>query len=100
MVVVISGSVTFADWVIDLGNQFNDEHRNFQTGMKEVVKSFYGCTELCDGCNGASCENASAGYLENIDNPIILITGHSLGAAVANLTANYLTQELGEDNVS
>ncbi len=52
VVVSIRGSVTLLDWVIDLGTQFNDEHHNFQTGMKEVIKSLYGCTELCDECNG------------------------------------------------
>lgn len=99
VVVAVRGSVTFMDWVVDLGNQFNDEQYNFQAGMKEVIKSLYGCTELCDECKGTGCENASAGYLDNINDPIILITGHSLGAAIANLTANYLTQELGADNV-
>lgn len=99
VVVAVRGSVTFMDWVVDLGNQFNDEQYNFQAGMKEVIKSLYGCTELCDECNGTGCENASAGYLDNMNDPIILITGHSLGAAIANLTANYLTQKLGVDNV-
>ena len=50
------------DWVVDLGNQFNNEQYNFQAGMKEVIKSLYGCTELCDECKGEGCENASAGY--------------------------------------
>ncbi len=99
VVVAVRGSVTFMDWVVDLGNQINDEQYNFQAGMKEVIKSLYGCTELCDECKGVGCENASAGYLDDINDPIILITGHSLGAAIANLTANYLTQELGADNV-
>ena len=99
VVVTVRGSVTFMDWVVDLGNQFNNEQYNFQTGMKEIIKSLYGCTDLCDECNGAGCENAPAGYLDGINNPIILITGHSLGAAIANLTADYLTQKLGADNV-
>lgn len=50
--VVVRGSVSFADWIYDFGNQLNAEYLNFQAGMKEVVKSLYGCTELCDGCNG------------------------------------------------
>ncbi len=91
LVVVVRGPVTLADWIYDVGNQFNAEHLNFQTGMKEIIKSLYGCTELCDECNGAGCENASARYLNGINDPIILITGHSLGAAIASLTANYLT---------
>ena len=64
--------------------------------MEMVLKSLYhgtGDTENCTKCNGKSdgCEYCK-GYIpfNNISNPIFLVTGHSLGAAVANLVAEHL----------
>lgn len=51
-----------------------------------------GDTASCLGCNGAGCA-ICMGYIPyyNIHNPIVLVTGHSLGAAVANLVAAHLS---------
>lgn len=62
--------------------------------MEMVLKSLYhgtGKTENCTKCNGGGCEHCK-GYIpyNNISNPIFLVTGHSLGAAVANLVAENL----------
>ena len=62
--------------------------------MEMVLKSLYygtGDTENCTKCNGGGCEHCK-GYIpyNNISNPIFLVTGHSLGAAVANLVAEHL----------
>lgn len=64
--------------------------------MEMVLKSLYhgtGDTENCKKCNGKSngCAHCK-GYIpyNNISNPIFLVTGHSLGAAVANLLAEHL----------
>ena len=96
VVVDIRGSSTNKDWLTDVGTQFDPSWGSFGAGMEMVLKSLYhgtGNTENCTKCNGKSggCEYCK-GYIpfNNISNPIFLITGHSLGAAVANLVAEHL----------
>ena len=96
VVVDIRGSSTTNDWWTDIGTAFNPEWGSFDAGMEIVLKSLYhgtGDTENCKKCNGNSNGCAYCkGYIpyNNISNPIFLVTGHSLGAAVANLVANHL----------
>ena len=94
VVVDIRGTSTNRDWVTDIGTQINPDWGSFDAGMEIVMKSLYhgtGDTENCTKCNGGGCEHCK-GYIpyNNISNPIFLVTGHSLGAAVANLLAEHL----------
>lgn len=96
VVIDIRGSSTTQDWRTDIGTAFNPEWGSFGAGMEMVLKSLYhgtGDTENCTKCNGNSngCVYCK-GYIpyNNISNPIFLVTGHSLGAAVANLVAEHL----------
>ena len=96
VVVDIRGSSTNKDWITDFGTQLDPNWGSFGAGMEMVLKSLYhgtGDTENCTKCNGKSdgCEYCK-GYIpfNNISNPIFLVTGHSLGAAVANLLAEHL----------
>lgn len=76
VVISIRGSVTPLDWAMDLASQFDLEGENFEAGCQEIITSLN--NYLSDN------EDSIAGE------PIILVTGHSLGAAVANLVANEL----------
>lgn len=94
VVVDIRGSSTTNDWWTDIGTQLNPKWGSFGAGMETVLKSLYhgtGDTENCTKCNGSGCEHCK-GYIpyNNISNPIFLVTGHSLGAAVTNHVANHL----------
>lgn len=94
VVIDIRGSSTTNDWWTDIGTQLNPKWGSFGAGMEMVLKSLYhgtGDTENCTKCNGGGCEHCK-GYIpyNNISNPIFLVTGHNLGAAVANLVANHL----------
>ncbi len=101
VVVSVRGSVSLGDWVVDLANQVNSPDINFETGFQEVVDSLYG-VEHCEehSSKNLNCEKC-IGYLasKGITNPIILITGHSLGAAVANLVADELNKTEGQADI-
>lgn len=94
--VTIHGSVTFADWVIDLANQVNSPDINFETVFQEAVDSLYG-VEHCEehssknlNCEKYICYLASKG----LTNPIVLINGHSWGEAIANIVAAELSETM------
>lgn len=95
IVVDIRGSETLQDWIVNAGTQIPEIKRNFSDGKNIVLNSLLhgtGDTANCTECDGDGCV-ICMGYIPyyNIQNPIVLVTGHSLGAAVANLVAAHLS---------
>ena len=100
VVIAVRGSVTFWDWLMDFLTQLHIGFFDFDVGAQMVIESLYGydnCTECDKNDKKCPCQ----GYLVNneIENPIILITGHSMGAAIANLVAAELNEIEGQADV-
>ena len=82
LVVDIRGSVTWWDWVNDIGTQALPFNNRFAALAEEVF---------------TNVEN----YLSStgLQEPIILITGHSMGAAIANILAARLNGIMDPGNI-
>lgn len=82
VVVDIRGSVTLMDWLNDIRTQLSSRNNRFAALADEVL---------------TNVEN----YLSStgLQNPIILVTGHSMGAAIANILAARLNGIMDPDNV-
>lgn len=82
LVVDIRGSVTWWDWVNDIGTQVLAHNNRFAALAEEVftnVENYLSSTGLQD--------------------PIILVTGHSMGAAIANILAARLNETMDSGNI-
>ena len=77
VVVDVRGSVTISDWINDVMTQFDSENNRFAAFADEIF---------------TNVEN----YLSStgVQNPIILVTGHSMGAAIANILAARLNETM------
>lgn len=84
VVVDVRGSVTISDWINDVMTQFDSENNRFASLADEVFT------------NAIRYMNA-AGVLGL--NPIVLITGHSMGAAIANILAARFNEAMDPDNI-
>ncbi len=87
VVVDVRGSVTLLDWIMNFLTQGHLKFYEFEDGADDVIETlcgYGGCTECTVEDESCDCR----GYLNDINNPIILVTGHSLGVAIANLQIN------------
>ena len=82
VVVDVRGSVTISDWINDVMTQFDSENNRFAAFADEIF---------------TNVEN----YLSStgVQNPIILVTSHSMGAAIANILAARLNGIMDPGNV-
>ena len=108
VVLTVRGTVTVSEWILNASEILDDVPGGFATGKDIVMSTLYGRNidkEACPYSANHDTENDTGcsycvGYLEayglNDPNnpPIILITGHSLGAAVANLVAAKLNEKV------
>ena len=82
MVVDIRGSVTAMDWYNDIMTQLSAKSNRFAALAKEVLTNVNNYIRLM-----------------GLQDPIILITGHSMGAAIANILAAYLNETMDSGNI-
>ena len=82
VVIDIRGSVTLLDWGNDIVTQFAPNNNRFAALADEVL---------------TNVEN----YLSStgLQDPIILVTGHSMGAAIANILAARLNETMDSGNI-
>lgn len=91
MVVIVRGSVTIPDWILNASTQLDTCCKQFEDGSEMVLKTMFNNDEICSNCGGFNSEECDAcEERNNMGPPIVVVTGHSLGAAVANLTAEHL----------
>lgn len=84
VVIDVRGSVTLSDWGNDIVTQLAANNNRFEALADEVFT------------NAIRYMNA-AGVLGL--NPIVLITGHSMGAAIANILAARFNEAMDPDNI-
>ena len=77
VVVDVRGTVTGNDWLNDITTQFESDNNRFAALADEVLTNV-------------------ESYLSSVglQDPIILVTGHSMGAAIANILASYLNETM------
>ena len=82
VVIDIRGSVTLLDWGNDIVTQFAPNNNRFAALADEVLTNV-------------------ESYLSSVglQDPIILITGHSMGAAIANILAARLNETMDSGNI-
>lgn len=80
VVVAVRGSVTMTDWFNNFRTQLTPWDNKFVEMKNDLAQNL-------------------TNYVSQLNDPIILLTGHSLGAAVANLLAAELSSTMGVENV-
>lgn len=82
VVVDVRGTVTGNDWLNDITTQFESDNNRFAALADEVLTNV-------------------ESYLSSVglQDPIILVTGHSMGAAIANILAARLNETMDSGNI-